>query len=128
MKRFAYAAIGLLALTIAHEIGARTARADYNHNGWVVGVTSSGVAWNALGEAYAAGAGWIRLPENDLPVAPGDVKSLAGHGSAVTLVTTTDVVWMKPSGPHPWTMMEPLPGGPVSITPKSWGAIKEDYR
>ena len=128
MKRFAYAAIGILALTLAHEIGARGARADVDPGNPGPVLLGGQYAWSASGECWAATGGdgqWTRSPPRDLPIPAQDVAMVEEAGPYVIVVAQAGDVWRFEND---WLEMQPFPAGPVSIEPRSWGSVKGDYR
>ena len=118
MKRFAYACVGILALTIAHEIGARGARADVDPTNPGPVLLVGPYSWAADGSCWIFGPihdQWTRVGERDLPIPPSDVAMIGG-GSSIYLATHNGQCWKYENA---WVEMLPFPGGPVSIDHKS---------
>ena len=128
-KRFFYVSMGILALTVAYNLGARSVEADWDPDGMgcVAGVQEH-IWWAQSGEAWELnGRSWTVRPEYDLPVSASSVKMTGNHFGNVALVTTSDDVWVYLSGSG-WQQADPFPGSGTPTTKSLWGDVKRKFR
>lgn len=135
-RRFFFVSMGILCLTAAYQLGARSARADVDPtNPGPVLIADIG-AWGADGSAWIAqsgGGSWYRQSTNlDLPVPASAVAMIDGESTQnFVLVTNSGAVW-RCSGAgsvgSAWKLMPPFPGGPVPVEGSSFGQIKGQFR
>jgi hypothetical protein len=90
-----------------------------DHRGWLL--DSSGQVWNVTTPELGV---WTRWPGYDVPVPVAQIE----HWGAHSLLTTDGTVWAHDDALDTWINCGPVPGGPISVESKSWGASKEAYR
>jgi hypothetical protein len=130
MKRFMFASIGLLCLSlsalIGFHIGHQTAHAGYVAHD-ESGLIGNNNLYNFLDEhgtvwTFEYGDGWWSSPEV-LPVTASQIK----FWTQFQIVTVDNVGWSKDS--EGWHLVGPWPGGqPVPTDNSSWGAIKSKLK
>jgi hypothetical protein len=125
-KRFFYVCLGILALAVAHHLGARSAQGQATQFRMVeelVAVVGDKVyLLDAANEPY----GWKELPGLGLdlpPVPKNTIVSYSRNGG--TTVTESGEGWQKVSGT--WVSLGFLPGV-TGVENTSWGAVKARYR
>jgi hypothetical protein len=118
-KKFFLVSLGILALTLAYQVGVRTAVAAVSYTpgapaektSWdpesslaIVGGEDR-IWWTAAGNAWylSKGGEWLQVREMDLPVPIGEVRFLTSS----VLVTTEGEVWHAPFGV--WEKAKPFP-------------------
>lgn len=136
-KRFFYVAAGIFLLVAAYQLGAERARADWDPSGsgYVLGAGGPQLVWSSLGEMYqwsipeSGDVVWTRGTGMDLPVPAADIKLLScdsnSYATVATLVTREGVIWVFR---NEWRLAPPVPGGPVPVQGRSFGATKAKYR
>lgn len=129
LKRFMYAAIGVLALSLTLHLGANSGRAALagrniialgDHQGWAVAVMSTGevFAWHS---AYAPN--W--LSADPLPFPADQLRAFDGWHAA----DSSNNMWLLGRTAWEWELIGPPPGaagipdGP-ELEPSTWGKIK----
>ena len=125
-KRFFYVSMGILALMVAYNLGARSAEADWDSTlpGEIIGAAGLTV-YTCNGEAWDVDQGWVRKPDMDLPVPSSEVKILTSSGSVVYLITQSEELYRTNGG---WSYYGPFPGSGTPTTKSSWGDVKRKFR
>jgi hypothetical protein len=123
-KRFMYVSIGLLALTVAFEWGASTARGQAS--GFRVIGSGTVVAGDAVYFLDTANApeGWRQLPYASITLPPVPASSLVNYSSGFLAITDSGEGWGKVGGV--WTNLGPVPTTPTLQS--TWGGVKAKYR
>jgi hypothetical protein len=96
------------------------------HPGQIIGGGHQ-TAYTVNGEAWDVDMGWVRMPEKDLPVPPGDVKLIFTEGGQVWVITTSDGLYRTGLGPD-WTFLGAFPGSSTATAKASWGGVKSRWR
>ena len=129
MKRFMYASIGLLCLSlsalIGFHVGQRPAHAtDATGQAGVILAITSDYALTITGEiwSYGSGGGWYK--STDLPIPVDQVHAITVEGANVHLLDTNGDYWEERIG-DTWENCGQPPVGPVPTDNSSWGAIKD---
>ena len=128
-KRFFYISLGILALTIAYNLGAGTANAGNAGDPFPIGnmvavhegqiLSEDGAIWacDASGSWFHAGA--VPIPTSDV-----------AHYTPYIVVSRTGDVYRSPmTNNDDWILTDPFPGSGGTATEKSsWGDIKKEFR
>jgi len=119
-RTFLHVSLGILALVIAYNLGARSATAQptmqFIPQGYTVFIGGQGWAISTTG--------WYPLSASDLPpVALSSLAALSGSHA----ITQSGECWLKYNGGE-WMNMGVPPGSPTPARVESFGAVKARYR
>jgi hypothetical protein len=133
-RRFFYVSLGILALALAYQLGARQSEAQAFGSGPIAFVSasdpqyiwdSSDQCWRREGPAGTEYSFWAY--SFDMPFPPSSVIDHVHWNSRDLFVTDAGVVWEFTPGGAIWTVVGTFGGGPVTVEDESWGAIKEMF-
>jgi hypothetical protein len=125
-KRFFYVCLGILALAVAHHLGARSAQGQATQFRMIedlVAVVGDRVYYL---DPINDPVGWKELPWGGLdlpPVPKNTIVSYSRNGSIT--ITDSGEGWRRVSGV--WESLGFLPGV-TGVENTSWGAVKARYR
>jgi len=125
-RKFFYVSLGILALSIAYQLGAGSVRADFDDstNSPIVGMHGDNVL-DRNGEVWSLfSLSWDRRPTQDPPVPISEIR----FWQVNQLITHDDVAWAWSGYPDfEWVNIGPYPGT-VSVEAESFGSTKGRFR
>lgn len=121
MKKFFYACLGILCLTLAFHFGATSAQGQVGSffrmmGGYVlVGDTIYG----------STGFGWVAVSGDQLP--PTQINTLIYYSPGLA-VNGIGEGWGRINYSEPWNYLGQIPGGPTPTLQRSFGQVKTQFR
>ena len=111
-----------VSLLIGFHLGVKSAGADFEPSGLIVGVDDDYTFLLSNGKFYSfPGTNWTNNSLYDIPVPVSDLK----FWNFNTIVTKTDEAWVNTGGG--WIYAGVPPGGTATNT-TTWGKLKSQYK